>query len=510
MSIDGSQSAPVIGLGTRTARGLVYLFAGATTAKLIGFVTQIILLYLLGRSDFGVVFLAYTITMFIQVIEQAGVGDVLVHRRLFRLWAIPAFWFSLTLGILSAALILLAAPVASAIFGKEQAEQDQLFWVLVILASSSLPNSLSVVPRAMLSRELRFRALAAVNLANITMQRVMTVLLAALGFGPYSFVVPMPIAGVIVAVFLWWRVRPPWALRPDVHRWRFLIGDSTRLLAAEFGRVLLDQCDFMLLGLYRTVALVGVYSVGFQFSIQTVQLLMVNLTNILFPAFTKLNHEPQKQFQGFLKAQRILAMLGVSGCLLQAAGAEPFAHLVFPPRWEPSIIVMQILSLGMATRMIAGASFALLKSQGRFTVIAVNRWASVVVLVAALVAILASGGGLVGVAIAVSIVGSVIGPVTFYTALRPYGAGWGEVAQVLTRPVVSGAVSVGTAWLIAQAMKARGYGDLTQLVETVVVAVALNMLLARLWMRPVWDDLWARVRRLLPSGVRPDAKAAAR
>jgi hypothetical protein len=47
-------------------------------------------------------------------------------------------------------------------------------------------------------------------------------------------------------------------------------------------------------------------------------------------------------------------------------------------------------------------------------------------------------------------------------------------------------------------MDRAGYGYAAQLVETVVVAVALNMLLARLWMRPVWDDLWLRVRRLLP------------
>ena len=126
-------------------------------------------------------------------------------------------------------------------------------------------------------------------------------------------------------------------------------------MAADFGRVLLDQSITCYLGLFRAVAEVGVYWVGFLFSIQMVQLLMVNLNNILFPAFTKLNDDPQRQFLGFLNAQRILAMLGVSGCLLQAAVAEPFARLIFPSEWEPSIIVMQILSLGMATRMVSGA-----------------------------------------------------------------------------------------------------------------------------------------------------------
>ena len=59
-------------------------------------------------------------------------------------------------------------------------------------------------------------------------------------------------------------------------------------------------------------------------------------------------------------------------------------------------------------------------------------------------------------------------------------------------------MSVGFAWLVALAMAANGYGPLAQLVETVGVAAALNLVLAWLWMRPVWDDLWLRIRRLLP------------
>ncbi len=276
------------------------------------------------------------------------------------------------------------------------------------------------------------------------------------------------------------------------------MGDSTRLLAAEFGRILLDQIDYILLGLFLAVADVGVYWVGFLFSIQAVQFLMANLTNILFPAFTKLNDDPQRQIQGFLNAQRILAMLGVSSCLLQAAVAEPFARLIFPTEWAPSIIVMQILSLSMATRMVSGALFALLKSQGRFTAIVVNRWLSVAILAAVLTVILSLGGGVAAVAVAVSVIGGLIGPITFYSAIRPYNAGWAEVVETLARPVVCGVVSVGTAWIIAQGMGQAGYGNVAQLVETVVVAVALNILLAWLWMRPVWNDFWLRVRRLLP------------
>ena len=101
------------------------------------------------------------------------------------------------------------------------------------------------------------------------------------------------------------------------------------------------------------------------------------------------------------------------------------------------------------------------------------------------------------VATIVAIVSTLIGPVTFYIAILPYGAGWREVGEALWRPLASGLICVGLAWLIALKMEMHGYGPLPQLVEILVVATVLNFVLARFWMRTVWDDLWMRVGRLL-------------
>ena len=489
-------------LGSHSARGLVYLFASSSATKVIVYVTQLLVLYLVDPKDIGVVTIAGTITSFILLIGQSGVIDVLIHRRAFKQWAIPGFWLALALGLLSCLLIGISAPIAARLYTNDPTGQNQLFWLLILSVTTPLPYALSVVPRAQLSRQLRFRALSAVNVAEIVLLNLLTLFFAWLGFGPFSFVLPITIGGLILTVALWWWVRPPWAPRLGLRRWRFLIGDSNRLLMSEFGRMLLDQSDYISLGLFHIpLPLVGIYANGFKFSLQTIRLLMVNMTTILFPAFTKLNDQPRRQYDAFFKAQRILAMVGVSGCLLQAAIAEPFARLLFPPQWYPSIIVMQILSLGMATRMISGGSSALLKSQGRFAAVRNNLWGCALAQLAGLAAVLSMGGGIVAVSIVVAIVSTFAGPVFFYVAIRPYGGGWIDVAAVLTRPVVCGLFSVGTAWLVAQAIGASEPGRLTYLVQLAVIstlAVVLNGVLARFWMRSVWDDLWLRVRRMLP------------
>ena len=275
------------------------------------------------------------------------------------------------------------------------------------------------------------------------------------------------------------------------------------IVRAQFGRLTVEQSDYATLGLFHDADVVGIYRVGFNFSIQAMQMLMTNMSSILFPTFMKLADRPQQQYQAFFKVQRILAMVGISCCFLQAATADSFVHVILPAKklaiWEPSIIVMQILSLGMATRMLGGASSALLKSQGRFRTVWIYYWTYAISQIVTLLVLLSFGGGIVAVSLGVGVLATVAGPIVFYAAIRPYNAGWAEVIEVLARPLLCGTLAVGAAWLISLWMASQGYSNLWQLIEMCIVAVALNALLAWLWMRPVWDDFWLRVRRVLPS-----------
>jgi lipopolysaccharide exporter len=495
---DRDQAMPRAGLGTHSARALIYFFGCSAASKVISFAAQWALLYLLDKQDFGVVTLACTITTFIQVIAQNGVLEVLVRMRTFRLWAIPGFWLAVTLGVFSSTLVVLGAPLAAWMYARTPEVHSQLFWSMIILAPSPLAYSLIVIPQAKLLRELRFQTLATVNMIYFALQNGLTVVFAALKFGPYSFVWPMTISVSLQALIFWWWVKPPFAWRPQVRRWKYMLSDSTSLLIGEYGRLVIDQSDYVMLGLFTSVPLVGIYTVGYRVSIQALQLIMTNMASILFPTFMRLADEPEKQFTAFVKVQRILTTIGVSSCLLQAAVCESFAKLAFPERWDPSIIVMQILSIGMATRMVGGSASALMKSQGRFRVIRLFYWLHACTQVALLTFALSFGGEAKAVALVVGGLAALAGPMCFYLALRHTGRGLATVIEVMGLPTLCGVLSVGVAWLIGEWMGQGGYSHLSQFLAITTIAVALNCLLAWAWMRPVWDDFWQRVWRLLP------------
>ena len=269
-----------------------------------------------------------------------------------------------------------------------------------------------------------FQTLATINMIYFALQNGLTVVFAALKFGPYSFVWPMTISITVQMLIFWWWVRPPFAFRPQVRRWKYMLSDSTSLLVGEYGRLVIDQSDYVLLGLFTSVPLVGVYTVGYRVSIQALQLIMTNMASILFPTFMQLADDPEKQFTAFVKVQRILTTIGVSSCLIQAAASESFAKLAFPQRWDPSIIVMQVLSIGMATRMVGGSASALMKSQGRFRVIRHFYWLHAFTQVALLAVVLCLGGEVVAVSLVVGGLATLAGPCAFISRCGTPGEDW--------------------------------------------------------------------------------------
>jgi O-antigen/teichoic acid export membrane protein len=101
-------------LRLRTTRGVMWVAAQAGATRVVTLVQQIVLGWLLAKSDFGLIGLAYTVSSLVNLMANPGVDAVLVQRmRRYHLWATPAFWLGMTMGISGAAVMLALAPFAA-------------------------------------------------------------------------------------------------------------------------------------------------------------------------------------------------------------------------------------------------------------------------------------------------------------------------------------------------------------------------------------------------------------
>ncbi|MCA9290288.1 MAG: oligosaccharide flippase family protein [Phycisphaerales bacterium] len=448
-------------------------------------IMQLVLTYLLDPAEWGVVALAWSFAVFIGIIQSSGMNDVLVHRQsdLVRL-ANPGFWLSMTLGLVAAGLLAGLVPFASGIFG-----EPRLPGLLLVIASSYPLHALSVVPKAQLRSALRFRFIATTEIVFASLQAVLSVVFALLDFGAYSFVLPVPIIALVRGIFLWAATRPPIRWNPQFGLWRLLWADGMLVLIAAFAHAAASKGDQFVLGLFHDDrTLIGLYFWGFSLSLQTMQLLGQNLTNVLFPALARLQDDPPRQVAAFLRAARAMGVVGVPVCLLQAALADPVIHIVFPAKWYPAIPIVQILSIGMALRLVATPAESMLKAGGRWIANLAFAIAYAVVFVL-MTGAAAASGGIVLVAAAVTLCYAIMWPIAIRVAIARGGGRWRDVLRIYVPLVPIALLAVGPITLVAHRLPEMPGRAWVQVALVLVVGAAAYLPLAMRYCRQETSEL---------------------
>src|SRR5258706_10039800 len=278
-------------------------------SKFVGMAGQVVLAWLLMPADLGLWAKASIVMGFSGLIQQAGLRETLIHRqRTYHLWANTAFWMSVGLGLLGAVVTAAAAWPAAHFF-----HEPRLVGLLLLLAATAPLMSLDTVAEAKLQNQMRFGLLAGVNWSIAVAQLALTVLFASIlpaQYKAYSFVLPRPVIALSRLAILWSAARPPVKWDPSIRRWKFMLSDSATLFLSNLFLMLQWQGDYIVLGrLFVDEAILGVYFLAFNLSIQTMQLFTGNLTGVLFPAPSKLLCEPNQQMRALLDAPRLLALV---------------------------------------------------------------------------------------------------------------------------------------------------------------------------------------------------------
>ncbi len=428
-------------LTDQTASGFLWMLAQTAGSKIFGFGTQIVLARLLAPHDFGLVALAYAAVSFAAVIRNTGIQQILVQRqRHFRRWANPAFWFELTVSLATALTLVVVAPIAGAVF-----HSHTIIGLVLIIAAAAPLSPWYVVPSAKLMMDMRFRALAAVNIAYNLAAMVVSVVLAWRGFGPYSFVIPLLVAGLVRVVWLWRLTLPPIRWRLQFRRWRFLVADSFYMVTTSFLLSVMLQAGSLALGFYYAKSVVGQFFLAFNLSSQVWQLLSQNLGSVLLPAFAKLQGDGQRQIAALLRASRMLAFLSVPASLLLATVARPVVLVVYGAKWLPAAPILQILAIGAALGVPSTPAYTSLQSQGKFKSIFLFTLIQFLPFMAAVFAG-ARMGGAVGASAAWLVLQAVLSPAWIRLACA---AGWREIARVYLGPFAASGLALAPPLLLA-------------------------------------------------------------
>lgn len=482
-SAPATEAAP--SLGRSTASGFLWLFMQSMSGRVASFLSQLVLAKLLMPEMFGQVGLAYTVTTLVNAFISFGIDDILLQRfRTIYLWVSPAFWSSLIAALAGMALMLGAAPVAARMYGN-----PGLVGLVAVLAVTLPIGALSTVPMVKLRARMDFRFLGIYASVETVAIQAATVILAASGFGAYSFVLPLPFfAAIKVAVF--WR-KAPTRIRLMYRRVQLMhimssgfIVQATKILIEA-----VNQGDYIVLGLLANDATVGIYFFAFRLSAQPLTMLAGNFGSVLFPALTHLRGDRVRQEGAAIRASRILAYTVTPVCFLQAALAPAVLHLMFGAKWNAAVPLVQVLSLGLPGDATAWISGALLVARREF-------WRDFIYLLGFAVpfflCVLAGAmlGSALGVAVAVALYYALLKPLNSWLIFRRSMTQRDFVTIYAAPPVIAG-LAMGFAYGAANLPALSGH-HVAQAVVIVLLGPPIYVLLLRLVVPTVFHEMQDR------------------
>lgn len=459
------------------------------SAQLVSWIGTALAARLLSPGDYGLVAMAMLAIGFTRMVEDFGMDAVLVQDRTIdgerqaRLGGL----ILMAGGAFSAGFIALAAPIAG--FFRE----PQVAMIVAVLGLLLISDSIQVIPRALLQRELQFRRLALLQFVQVLTTQSILVTGAYLGWGVWALV--FNTLGGNVAVTLILVVWKPFSVRwprglaqltaPLLQGWR--------ILASRFAWYAYTSSDNLVIGRMLGKDALGVYGFASTFSTMVTQEIAAVLARVVPGVFSMVQHSREELRRYFLTLTELLCYLSLPVSFGTALIADLLVEVVLGDQWGAVTAPLRILCIYAAfyaSQVLVGH---LLLWTGRFRA---NMWCSILAatLMPAGFYLGARAGGLEGVAWALVFVFPIVNLPAFVISFRAIGiSAWrwfGAFAPALSSSAVMVAAVIAVRLALPDELPAI-VAALVCVTAGAVVYVAALFILFRLRMLAMWNFLKA-------------------
>jgi PST family polysaccharide transporter len=323
----------------RSVRGGALLIVAQAVKLVLWIGSTVVLARLLTPSDFGLVAMVFAITGFVGMFKDAGLSMATVQRADINHAQISTlFWINISISLL---LMVVTAVLAPAIvwFYKE----PRLLWITIATAVTFIFGGLIVQHQALLRRQMRFKALASIEIASMSAGIIAAITIALFTHSYWALVIMPAAAAVTNAALVWifcdWRPTLPrrgTGVRPFV---KF----GANMMASTVLWYLNESIYTIIIG--RTL---GAGSLGYFTKAHTLMMKLIRKINspmysVTFPALSSLQKQPQRFREYYQKAIGTMALLSMPVAVLLVVAAEPIILTILGNQWFKSVTVCRAL-----------------------------------------------------------------------------------------------------------------------------------------------------------------------
>ncbi len=360
-SIGDNPANPARQLSRKTLRAAGWNYVSFGLGKLSVMVTITVLARLLGPDEFGVVGYATLAIAYLSVLQDLGLSHALIQRRTnIEEASDTVFTSNLLVGMTLTLIIYVTAPFIAVFFHEPRVEL-----LMRVLGVSFTIEALGSAHLALLRRDLNFRRKLIPDLGRALVKGVVSISLALLGYGVWSLVIGQ-IAGAVTSAVLAW-MSCPW--RPRLHintsLIRSMLTFGIPLIAIDILSAIGSNLDFTLIGRLLGDTALGLYTMAYRIPELAITSIWNVLAQVLFPAYSSVQHDMRLLTKGFLATIRYLQIVIVPISLTIIILADPLVHALLGPDWVEAIPVFRLIAVSSLIHSIGTNVGDVYKAIGR-------------------------------------------------------------------------------------------------------------------------------------------------
>lgn len=349
-------------LKLKTARTVKWNLIDRLVTQVMYAVTGIVLANILSQDDFGLVGAVLVFQAFATLLVDSGFASALMQRKApTRLDYSSVLWFNIATAVVLYAVLWFCAPAIADFYGGDR----RIIALSRVMFLSLIANSTLIVQSNILMKKMDVGKIALTNVIGLAVSSAVGILLAVKGFGPWAIVWQTITLAVVKSVSLWVVARWTPLARMSLTALRSFVPVASRMMLSSFLNVLFRNVYSMLVGNRAGMRQLGYYTQSDKWSMMGITAISQALNASFLPALAEVQDDRARFASVCSKTNRFTSYILFPATIGLAVMAEPLFHTLFGTKWDPSVILFQLLLVRGIFVVLAGLYNNYLLALGR-------------------------------------------------------------------------------------------------------------------------------------------------
>ncbi len=326
----------------------------------LSFITNLILARMLTPDDFGCIGMLAIFIALSQTFIDGGFGAALIQKSepTQRDYSTIFYW-NVALSAMLYTLLCMASPYIAAFYDVPLLEQLLKAMGLVLIL-----DSLSIIHRNRLRKQLKFNIIALVDVCASLLSVSIAIISAYKGLGVWSLIVYQLTMSMFrtsgyVILHRW---HP--SLQFDMNSFKTLFRFGGFLLVSDLLNTLCDNIQGLIIGKKFAPSVMGYYAQAKKLEEVPTTSISSIVAQVTFPVFSALKDEPSRLQVAHRRCIQSSNYLNIPLMALLIVVAEPLFVLLFTEKWLPSVPYFRILCFAGLANCLQSINYQLFVAMG--------------------------------------------------------------------------------------------------------------------------------------------------